>query len=80
MSDPSVSEISFEDAIRELEDVVNQLERGDAALMESIELYQRGSALIKRCGDELKRAETMINEITIDNDGNAKDITSMERP
>ena len=78
MSDPPISEISFEDAIRELKDVVNQLERGDAALIESIELYQRGSVLIKRCREELTRAEAMINEITIDADGNAKGIKSME--
>jgi len=47
MSD--VKKMSFEDAIKELETVVGQLERGDVALDESIALYERGAALKARC-------------------------------
>ena len=70
MSDKPVSEMTFEDAMRELESVVDQLERGDVALDASIALYERGAALKKRCEDELKRAEEKVAAITLDGDGN----------
>ena len=57
MTDIPVSEMSFEQAMKELEAVVDQLERGDVALDASITLYERGAALKKRCEEELKRAE-----------------------
>ncbi|MBO6776306.1 MAG: exodeoxyribonuclease VII small subunit [Marinibacterium sp.] len=69
MTDKPVSEMSFEEAMRELETVVDQLERGDVALDASIALYERGSTLKKRCEDELKRAEEKVAAITLDTDG-----------
>jgi len=44
-----VEELSFEQAMRALETVVDQLERGDVALDASIALYERGAALKNRC-------------------------------
>jgi exodeoxyribonuclease VII small subunit len=67
----AVDEMSFEQAIAALELVVGQLERGDVALNESIDLYERGAALRKRCQDELKRAEEKVAKLTSDADGNA---------
>lgn len=69
MSDKPVGEMSFEEAMKELEAVVDQLERGDVALDASITLYERGAALKKRCEDELKRAEEKVAAITLDADG-----------
>ena len=69
MTDTPVSEMSFETAMKELEGVVDQLERGDVALDASIALYERGAALKKRCEDELKRAEEKVAAITLDSDG-----------
>ena len=69
MSETPVSEMTFEDAMRELEAVVDQLERGDVALDASIALYERGAALKKRCEEELKRAEEKVAAITLDGDG-----------
>lgn len=69
MSDKPVNKMSFEDAMKELEHVVGQLERGDVALDASIKLYERGAALKKRCEDELKRAEEKVAAITLDSDG-----------
>ena len=62
MSD--VDKMSFEDAIKELETVVGQLERGDVALDESIALYERGAALKARCETKLKEAEEKVAKIT----------------
>lgn len=70
MSDKPVGEMSFEEAMKELEAVVDQLERGDAPLDASISLYDRGAQLKKRCEDELKRAEEKVAAITIDSEGN----------
>jgi len=69
MTDKPVSEMSFEEAMRELETVVGQLERGDVALDASIKLYERGAELKQRCEDELKRAEEKVAAITLDAGG-----------
>jgi len=66
-----VNEMSFEQAIAALEQVVGQLERGDVALDESIALYERGAELRARCQAELKRAEEKVAKLTLDADGNA---------
>ena len=70
MSDRPVSELTFEEAMKELEAVVDALEKGDVALDASITLYERGAALKKRCEEELKRAEEKVAAITLDGEGN----------
>lgn len=69
MSDTNVDEMSFEDAMRELEAVVSQLERGDVALDQSIALYELGAALKARCETQLKEAEEKVAKITLDGEG-----------
>jgi len=64
-----VDEMSFEDAIRALEEVVTALDRGDVALEESITLYEHGAALKARCEAKLKEAEEKVAQITLDADG-----------
>jgi exodeoxyribonuclease VII small subunit len=70
MSATPVTELSFEQAMQELEQVVSRLERGDVALDESIALYERGALLKKRCEEKLKEAEEKVNAITLDAEGN----------
>ncbi len=71
MSDQKpIEEMSFEDAIRELETVVSSLDRGDVALDDSIKLYERGAKLKARCEAKLKEAEEKVAQITLDADGN----------
>lgn len=67
MSD--VDKMSFEEAIKELEAVVGQLERGDVALDQSIALYERGAALKARCEAKLKEAEEKVARITLGDGG-----------
>lgn len=69
MSETPVAEMSFEQAMKELEAVVGQLERGDVALEESIKLYERGAELKKRCEAKLKEAEEKVAAITLDGEG-----------
>ena len=62
------NELTFEQAERELAEVVARLERGDVGLDEAIELWQRGEALHKRCAALLDAAEGRIEELTSTND------------
>ncbi|PHQ84203.1 MAG: exodeoxyribonuclease VII small subunit [Thalassobium sp.] len=78
MTDQSVDKMSFEDAMRELEGVVGQLERGDVPLEESITLYERGAALKKRCEAKLKEAEEKVAKLTLDGDGQPTGTTPLD--
>ena len=68
MSD-AVEKMSFEDAMKELESVVGQLESGDVPLDQSIALYERGAALREHCQKKLAEAEEKVAKITFDADG-----------
>ena len=78
MTQTPVEDMSFEQAMKELETVVGQLERGDVALDDSITLYERGALLKKRCEAELKRAEEKVAAITLDAGGNATGTTPLD--
>jgi exodeoxyribonuclease VII small subunit len=78
MSDKPVAEMSFEEAMRALEDVVGKLERGDVPLEQSIALYERGAELKKRCEAKLKEAEEKVAAITLDGQGNPAGLTPVE--
>ena len=49
MTDKSIAEMSFEEAMAALETVVSQLEKGEVPLEQSIALYERGAALKAHC-------------------------------
>jgi len=66
-----VSKLSFEDALTELESIVEKLEQGDVELEESIAIYERGAALKKHCEDKLKAAQMKVEKIVLDQDGAA---------
>lgn len=68
MSNP-VETLSFEDALRELEGIVHQLETGEATLDQSIALYERGNQLRARCAERLDQAQARIEAIRLDADG-----------
>ena len=55
---------TFEAAQRELESIVERLERGDASLDEAIELWRRGEELYRFCREKLDAAEGQIEELT----------------
>lgn len=72
MSETAIEDMSFEEAMRELEQVVNALESGDVALEQSIALYERGAKLKQRCDTKLKEAEEKVALITQDATGAIK--------
>jgi exodeoxyribonuclease VII small subunit len=62
-------ELSFEDALRRLEEIVRTLEKGEAPLDKSIELYQEGDKLKRHCEARLKAAQARIEQIAFGSDG-----------
>ncbi|MBY0304951.1 MAG: exodeoxyribonuclease VII small subunit [Sphingomonas sp. 28-62-20] len=72
----AIEEMSFEDALKELERIVARLESGDEPLDNSIALYERGSQLRQRCADRLDAAQARIEAIKLDSDGRPVGTTS----
>ncbi|HZV20537.1 MAG TPA: exodeoxyribonuclease VII small subunit [Hyphomicrobiales bacterium] len=66
---PDIKGMSFEAALKELEQIVTRLERGDVELEQSIEFYERGEALRAHCDQLLKRAEAKVERITLNSQG-----------
>ncbi|WP_371155573.1 exodeoxyribonuclease VII small subunit [Jannaschia sp. 2305UL9-9] len=77
MSD-DVKTLSFEQAISELEQVVNRLDSGDVPLDESIKLYERGAALKAHCEAKLTEADAKVRQITLDAKGQPTGTTTPE--
>jgi exodeoxyribonuclease VII small subunit len=59
----SDSEQTFEELRHELEEIVGKLERGDVAVDEAIQLWQRGEELHRQCAALLEAAEGRIEEL-----------------
>ncbi|RDW13736.1 exodeoxyribonuclease VII small subunit [Paracoccus thiocyanatus] len=57
--------MSFEEAMKELEATVGRLEHGEASLEESIKLYERGALLRAHCDQRLREAEERVEKITL---------------
>lgn len=71
MADADIKSLSFEVALKELEGIVEKLERGEAPLEESIAIYERGAALKAHCESKLKDAQLKVEKIVIDANGQA---------
>jgi len=59
-----IGKLSFEEAIKELTDIVDKIEQGEIALQDSLQQYEKGMALIKHCRTILKQAEERIEKIS----------------
>ena len=67
-----LSKLSFEQALDQLEKIVDRLERGDVPLDESIKIYEQGEALKKHCATLLQAAEDKVEKIRVGADGTAR--------
>ena len=63
MSPPDISDLTFEQALAELQNIVQELENGDGSLDESLSRYERGMILAQRCNDLLDKAELRVREL-----------------
>jgi exodeoxyribonuclease VII small subunit len=70
-----VSQLSFEAALARLEEIVRTLEKGEAPLDQSIELYQEGDRLKRHCEARLRDAQTRIEQIALGADGRPTGVT-----
>lgn len=59
------AEASFEELRRELEEIVERLERGDVVLDDAVLLWRRGEELYRRCGERLEAVEGRIEELSL---------------
>ena len=69
MAQDGITELSFEDALKRLEAIVQRLESGEATLDESIDLYAEGDRLRAQCEARLTAAQARIEKITLGGDG-----------
>jgi exodeoxyribonuclease VII small subunit len=66
MTEPAdIADLSFEDALRRLEAIVQQLESGDVPLEQSIALYAEGDRLRAQCEQRLKAGQARIEKIQV---------------
>ena len=65
----AVDKMTFEEAMRELEAVVGQLESGEVELEKSIALYQRGATLKAHCDARLADAQARVEKIRLGENG-----------
>lgn len=66
---PDVTNLSFEEALAELEAIVRRLEEGTGKLDESISAYERGMLLKRHCESKLQEAQTRVEMITLGTSG-----------
>jgi exodeoxyribonuclease VII small subunit len=64
-----IAALSFEDALKELEGIVQQLERGQVKLDEAISAYERGVLLKRYCEQKLAEAKMKVEKIVFSSDG-----------
>ena len=62
-------ELSFEDSMKRLDEIVKGLERGDVGLNDSMALFEEGTALIRRCTAMLDQAEQQVIRLKKGPDG-----------
>ena len=66
MSDEN-NDMSFEEALQKLEEIVEQLEQGDLTLDESLKTFEYGVKLVQKCNNKLSIAEQKIEELIEEN-------------
>lgn len=59
-----ITKLTFEQAIKQLTDIVGKIEQGEIPLQDSLSQYEKGMALIKHCKDILQKAEKRIEKIS----------------
>lgn len=65
--------VTFEQAMARLEEIVKQLEQGDAPLEDALALFEEGIRLMKKCTTQLDKAEQKVSKLLAGPDGNPKE-------
>ena len=80
MSETNIPEIDFEATLKELENLVQQMESGDLGLEESLAAFERGVKLTRRCQAALKNAELRVRALTENDDFEDLDTEHLSEP
>lgn len=64
-TDPAIASLSYEEAIGQLERLVESIERGDVGLAESLASYKKGEQLLRHCKGLLDKAELSVREMSL---------------
>ena len=67
INENNINNLSFEEALEELENITATFEDGDSALENAVNLYNRGVLLKKHCERKLKEAKKKIDEVKVNN-------------
>ncbi|MDR1736037.1 MAG: exodeoxyribonuclease VII small subunit [Oscillospiraceae bacterium] len=67
-------EPNFEQSLARMDEIIEKLERGDAALEDSMKLYEEGTRLAHRCETLLRKAEQHVSKLTKTPDGSVEAI------
>ena len=65
INENNINNLSFEEALEELENITETFEDGDSALENAVNLYNRGVLLKKHCEKKLKEAKKKIDELKV---------------
>ncbi len=65
-------DVRFEDAYRELAEIIDRLEAGDQTLDDSMTLFERGHALVLLCEKQLNAAQLRVSQLLGDSDGSTR--------
>ena len=68
----------FEDSMKKLEKIVEELDKGDHTLEESLQKFEEGLKLGKTCKDILEKAELRVRKLTEDDDGTYKEVDASD--
>ena len=68
------TELTFEQALKRLEEIVNQMEQGRATLEDSLKLFEEGTRLAAFCGTQLDEAELQVTRLMKGPDGNPVEV------
>ncbi len=72
-----IEEMSFEDSMLELEQIVRKLETGQGKLDDAVHAYERGAQLRKHCERKLNEAQMKVEKV-VANDGQASHLESLD--
>jgi exodeoxyribonuclease VII small subunit len=63
--DPAIAAMTYEQAVKALEELVASIEQGEVGLEESLASYRRGEQLVRHCKALLDRAETTVRQLSV---------------
>ena len=69
----NIKNLSFEDSLKKLEEIVDQLESGEVDLEMSVNLYEKGMELKKICEEKLRKVDLQIKKIKVEKDKISKE-------